>query len=200
MLIRNHRVVVSRHGGPEVLALIGRFDVLVVGPGLEPPPPNFVDRLLTDFDRPMVVDAGAIGAIDRVDTLLERSAPTVLTPHAGEFRRFTGMEPTPEEAMTLASATGSVVLLKGNPTFVASEHLSVVTTGGPELATIGTGDVLAGLIASLMAQGLGPSEAAEAGAYLHGIAGRRVALRQQVVAPDLVDELGVLIAERARHS
>ena len=186
-----------RDHASEVLALIGRFDVLVVGPGLEPPPPNFVDRLLAGFEGPMVVDAGAIGAIGRVDTLLERTAPTVLTPHAGEFRRLTGMDPTPEEAMTLAAATGSVVLLKGNPTYVASEVLAVVDTGGPELASIGTGDVLAGLIASLMAQGLGPSEAAEAGAHLHGVAGRRVRTQRRLIATDLVDELGIMLVDGA---
>ena len=180
----------------EVLALIGRFDVLVVGPGLEPPPPNFVERLLAGFEGPMVVDAGAIGAISRIDALFEREAPTVITPHAGEFRRLTGGEPTPHEAMTLASATGAIVLLKGNPTFVASDELVVVTSGGPELASIGTGDVLAGLVASLMAQGVDPADAAAMGAHLHGVAGQRVQRRHRLVAPDLVDELGTMLVGR----
>ena len=100
-----------RDHASEVLGLLGRYDVMVVGPGLEPAPSQFVERLLEGFDGPMVVDAGAIGAITRLDTLLEREAPTVLTPHAGEFHRLTGVEASHEEAKRLADATGATVLL-----------------------------------------------------------------------------------------
>lgn len=181
----------------EVLALLGRYDVLVVGPGLEPAPPRFVDQLLEVFDGPMVVDAGAITAIGRIDTLLERSAPTVLTPHAGEFTRLTGMAATYEEAARLAEATGSVVLLKGNPTFVAGSSLTVVDAGGPELAVIGTGDVLAGTIAALLARGMDAEEAAWSAAVIHGRAGRSLAGRTTVAAPGLVEEIGVVAALHA---
>jgi hydroxyethylthiazole kinase-like uncharacterized protein yjeF len=182
----------------EILGLLGRYDVLVVGPGLEPSPPHFVDRLLAGFDRAMVVDAGAIGGIERLDTVLERSAPTVLTPHAGEFTRLTGMEPSHESAMRLADAIGAVVVLKGNPTFIAGRGLAVVNTGGPELATMGTGDVLAGLIAALMATDVGAEESAQMGAYIHGVAGARVAAGQTVIATDLVDEVGRIVADERR--
>ena len=182
----------------EVLGLLGRYDVLVVGPGLEPAPPAFVDRLLAGFDRAMVVDAGALGAIQRLDTVLERTAPTVLTPHAGEFRRLTGMDPDHDAAMRLADATGAVVLLKGNPTFVAGLELAVVDSGGPELATIGTGDVLAGVIAALLADGIDAESAARIGAYVHGVAGARLAKSGAVVAPDLVTEVGALVAASRR--
>lgn len=182
----------------EVLGLLGRYDVLVVGPGLEPAPPAFIERLLSGFDRAMVVDAGAIGAIERLDTILERTAPTVLTPHAGEFRRLTGMEPNHESAMRLADATGAVVLLKGNPTFVAGLELAVVDSGGPELATIGTGDVLAGLIAALLADGVDAEAAARIGAYVHGVAGARLAEAGAVVATDLVAEVGSIVASSRR--
>ncbi|MGI9666607.1 MAG: NAD(P)H-hydrate dehydratase [Acidimicrobiia bacterium] len=184
-----------RDHASEVLALIGRFDVLVVGPGLEPPPPNFVERLLEGFAGPMVVDAGAIGAIGRLDTLLERTAPTVLTPHAGEFKRLAGVDPSHIEAHRLAEATGSTVLLKGNPTFVAGQGIGVVTTGGPELASIGTGDVLAGLVAFFLARGLGPDDAARSAAFIHGVAGSRIAEHTSVVATDLVDEIGAMMVE-----
>lgn len=174
----------------EALALIGRFDVLVVGPGLEPPPPLFVERLLEGFSGPMVVDAGAIGAISRLDTLLERTAPTVLTPHAGEFKRLAGVDPSAEEAHRLAEATACTVLLKGNPTIVAGGDVNIVTTGGPELASIGTGDVLAGLVAFFLARGIGPEEAARSAAYIHGRAGAHIASDRSLVATDLVDEIG----------
>lgn len=187
-----------RDHSSEVLGLLGRYDVLVVGPGLEPAPPAFIDRLLSGFDRAMVVDAGAIGAIERLDTILERTAPTVLTPHAGEFRRLTGMEPNHESAMRLADATGAVVVLKGNPTFVAGLDLAVVDSGGPELATIGTGDVLAGLIAALLADGMGAEVAARIGAFVHGVAGAQLEEVGAVVATDLVAEVGRIVAASRR--
>ena len=183
-----------RDHASEVLSLLARYDVLVVGPGLEPAPSQFVERLLEGFDGPMVVDAGAIGAITRLDTLLEREAPTVLTPHAGEFHRLTGVEANHEEAMRLADATGATVLLKGNPTFVASRELVVVDAGGPELASIGTGDVLAGVIAALLAAGVEPGLAAATGAHLHARAAAGLAGSTVVTASDLVDAVGAIIA------
>lgn len=183
-----------RDHASEVLSLLGRFDTLVVGPGLEPAPTTFVERLLESFEGAIVVDAGAIGGIRRLDTLLERSAPTVLTPHAGEFRRLTGMDASPIEAQRLAEATGSVVLLKGNPTFVAGESLVAVTTGGPELASIGTGDVLAGIIAALLAQGVPADSAAASGAYIHGLAGASLAAERIVTALDLIERVPAVMA------
>jgi hydroxyethylthiazole kinase-like uncharacterized protein yjeF len=180
----------------EVLALLGKFQVLIIGPGLEPVPAQFVEGVLEGFEGAVVVDAGAIGALSRIDTLLERSAPTVITPHAGEFERFSGMSPTYDSAMRLAEATESVVLLKGSPTFVAGQGLTVINSGGPELSSIGTGDVLAGVIAALMAMGVDAERAAQSGAYLHGVAGARVAASQTVTAGDLVDEVGRLVRER----
>ncbi|BAW02595.1 hypothetical protein TTMY_2230 [Thermus thermophilus] len=104
--------------------------------------------------------------------------PAVLTPHAGEAGRLLGA--SPEEvaedplgaARALAERTGLAVVLKGNPTVVAEgERLSVNPTGNPALATGGTGDVLAGAIAALLAAGLRPFDAARLGVYLHGLAG-----------------------------
>lgn len=183
-----------RDHASEVLSLLGRYDVLVVGPGLEPAPSQFVERLLEGFDGPMIVDAGAIGAITRLDTLLEREAPTVLTPHAGEFHRLTGLEASHEEATRLADATGAVVLLKGNPTFVAGRDLVVVDAGGPELASIGTGDVLAGVIAALLAGGVEPGFAAAMGAHIHARAAANLADSTILTASDLVDAVGITVA------
>lgn len=181
-----------RDHASEVLSLLGSYDVLVVGPGLEPAPPLFVERLLESFDGPMVVDAGAITAIGRFDTLLERTPPTVLTPHSGEFTRLTGVDATPDEAASLARATGSVVVLKGNPTFVAGPDLTVVDAGGPELASIGTGDVLAGVVGAFLARGMDTAEAAWSAAIVHGRAGASVATRSSLTALDLIDEVGVM--------
>jgi NAD(P)H-hydrate epimerase len=185
----------SWHGhASEVLALLGRFDVLVVGPGLEPAPQEFIEQLLEAFDGTLIVDAGAVTSISRLDTLLERTAPTILTPHAGEFTRFSGLDPTWESAARIATGTESIVLLKGPPTFVAGADVTAVATGGPELASIGTGDVLAGIIAALVARGVEPERAAWTGAYLHGVAGHTLASRRTVTAVDLIRTVGEVMA------
>ena len=89
------------------------------------------------------------------------------------------------------------MLLKGNPTFVAGSSLTVVDAGGPELAVIGTGDVLAGTIAALLARGMDAEEAAWSAAVIHGRAGRSLAGRTTVAAPGLVEEIGVVAALHA---
>ncbi|MGA9595071.1 MAG: NAD(P)H-hydrate dehydratase, partial [Acidimicrobiia bacterium] len=86
--------------------------------------------------------------------------------------------------------TGAVVLLKGNPTFVLGAEQWVVTTGGPELATIGTGDVLAGVVSALWARGLDGETAARSGAFWHGVAGADLASRRTLTATGLVDSIG----------
>jgi hydroxyethylthiazole kinase-like uncharacterized protein yjeF len=178
----------------EVLALLDRYDVLVVGPGLEPAPSTFIERLLERFDGPMVVDAGAVTALTDPSVLMERSAPTVLTPHAGEFTRFSGLAPTHESAKQIADSTGAIVLLKGSPTFVAGEGMVAVDRGGPELASIGTGDVLTGIIAALLAAGVDAERAAASAAYLHGLAGVELASRRTVTAPELVGAVSEIVA------
>jgi NAD(P)H-hydrate epimerase len=175
----------------EVLALLDRYDVVIVGPGLEPADPTFVERLLERFDGAMVIDAGAITSITNFDTLARRDAPTVLTPHAGEFTRFSGLSPTHESARQVAAATRAAILLKGNPTFVAGENLVAIARGGPELASIGTGDVLAGVIAALLAAGMPAEEAARTGAYVHASAGAYLARVRTVTAPALIDAVAV---------
>ncbi|GMR02460.1 MAG: bifunctional ADP-dependent NAD(P)H-hydrate dehydratase/NAD(P)H-hydrate epimerase [Acidimicrobiia bacterium] len=179
----------------EVLALLGRYDTLIIGPGLEPVSTVFVERTIRQFDGVVVIDAGALNALARLDVLVGRTAPTVLTPHAGEFRRLTGDDPTPEAARWLAETTGAVVILKGNPTFVTGDRQIVVGTGGPELASIGTGDVLTGIVGAFTAAGIPALVAAASAAYLHGVAGRRLATRRTVTAPELVAEVGAVVSD-----
>ncbi len=182
----------------EVLALLDRYDVVIVGPGLEPADPTFIERLLERFDGAMVIDAGAITSITNFDTLARRDAPTVLTPHAGEFTRFSGLSPTHESARQVAAATRAAILLKGNPTFVAGEDLVAIARGGPELASIGTGDVLAGVIAALLAAGMPAEEAARTGAYVHASAGASLADVRTVTAPALIDAVAVEVTRLRR--
>jgi NAD(P)H-hydrate epimerase len=117
----------------------------------------------------------------------------VLTPHDGEYARLAGEPPGDDRldaTRRLAAATGCVVLLKGPTTVVAEPggRALVVTTGDQRLATAGTGDVLSGVIGSLLAQGVPAFEAAAAAAWLHGAAARRAPARG-MVAGDLVDLL-----------
>ncbi|HUO45972.1 MAG TPA: NAD(P)H-hydrate dehydratase [Acidimicrobiia bacterium] len=168
-----------------------RYQVLVIGPGLGSHREELVRRLLAEWRGPVVVDADALGAIDPTRTV--RTSPLVLTPHAGEFRKLTGTEPGPDTAAELAATTGAVVLLKGSPTWVTDGSTPwAVTTGGPELATIGTGDVLAGMIAALLAAGQPAAVAARTGAFWHGRAGAALAVSQTVTAQGLATFVGRL--------
>ena len=132
----------------------------------------------------------------------ERTQPTVLTPHDGEYERLAGARPGPDRmaaARRLAETTGAVVLLKGSPTVVADPRgeVRVVATGDARLATAGTGDVLSGVIGALLAQGLPALEAAAAGAWLHGRAAS-LGPDRGLVAGDLPDLLPLAMAEVAR--
>lgn len=172
-----------------VLAAGERFDVMALGPGLGPGRQAFVAALLAGWEGPLVLDADAIAAAGEAG-LAARRHPTVITPHAGEFRRLTGREPGYREAADLAGRTGTVVLLKGNPTVVAGRERWVVGSGGPELATLGTGDVLTGMLAALIARGLDPEVAARSAAFRHGQAAARMAATGTVTAWDLAGRVG----------
>ena len=176
-------------GAHDFLDQAARFDALIVGPGLGAGNEAFLECIVSSAPHPLILDAGALTAIS-VEQLAERTGPTVLTPHAGEFERLAGAAATYQAAADLARRTGAVVLLKGGPTFVASAAgVAAVTVGGPELATIGTGDVLAGTVAAFVARGLNPTTAATSAAYWHGHAGAALAATGTVTADRLVDEL-----------
>jgi NAD(P)H-hydrate epimerase len=175
---------------PAVLQAAARYDILALGPGLGAGQESFVAGLMEGWEGPLVIDADGINAIADPDALARRTVPTVITPHGGEFRRLTGREATYQGARELAGSTDTVVLLKGAPTFVAGRQLWAVTSGGKELATIGTGDVLTGLASALWARGLDPESAARSAAYWHGVAGAAAAANGTLTAETLADEIG----------
>ena len=178
----------------ESLALADRFDVVVLGPGLGPDVSGFVRPFLDQHAGAVLVDADALNALDGVAEL-KRSGETVITPHAGEFRRLVGEAATYQRAAGFAVDSGATVLLKGGPTFVMSlDDRWVITSGGPELATIGTGDVLAGMIAAFWAAGLDGPTAARSAAYWHGRAAANLNRSRVVTADLLVDHVGSLAA------
>ncbi len=186
-----------------VLGELGRFEALVIGNGLGTASSTAAAIRATVEGAtaqgvPTVVDADGLTALGTSAAALVGPA-TVLTPHDGEFARLAGHPPGPDRldaARRLAVELGCVVLLKGRATVVAAPDGSVLvsTTGLPRLATAGTGDVLAGLIGGLLAQGLPPWRAAAAGAFLHGWAGA-LGWERGLVAGDLPDLLPLAFAE-----
>ncbi|WP_328962050.1 NAD(P)H-hydrate dehydratase [Streptomyces virginiae] len=166
---------------PETLIGPGRVQAWVVGPGLGAGRAGEVAELLAG-DTAVLVDADGLRGLDPA-ALRARTAPTLLTPHAGEAAALLGVERKAVEAgrldavRTLARRYGVAVLLKGSTTLVASGGETAVRvnpTGTPWLATAGSGDVLSGLAGSLLAGGLSGADAGAVGAYLHGLAARRV--------------------------
>jgi NAD(P)H-hydrate epimerase len=164
---------------------------MVLGPGLgrAEETGEFARQLISRWEGPLVVDADGLWATDE-ELLAERRGPTVITPHRGELASLTIPEPGWEEVQALAEK-GVVVLAKGNPTLVCDSSQNwVVREGGPELATIGTGDVLAGWLGALWARGLSPAESARSAAFWHGRAGSSLAARGTVTADALCSEVG----------
>jgi NAD(P)H-hydrate epimerase len=153
---------------------------VAVGPGLgRADEAQLLVRELLGLERPLLLDADGLYALgDRPELLAKRAMPTVLTPHEGELGRLLGRPADEvaaqrlEYARSAAQRSGATVLLKGEATIVAdpSGRAYVVPTGNPGLATPGTGDVLSGVIVAQLAKGLGATEAACLGAYLHGLA------------------------------
>jgi len=203
-------VIVRPCGGIEDFrALLGdpRRNAIVLGPGAG------TDLALRDMvlaalgtRRAVVLDADALSVFAEAPKLLLEAiaGPTVLTPHEGEFARLFGDRGDKlARVRAAAAASRAVVLLKGPDTVIAAPNGRAIVNANapPELATGGTGDVLAGMIAGLLAQGMAPFAAAAAAVWLHGEAGR--AIGPGLVAEDLLDVLpGVLhgLAALARES
>jgi hydroxyethylthiazole kinase-like uncharacterized protein yjeF len=182
----------TRSNVEEVLAYTDRFDVVVLGPGLGEDD-GFAEEIVAKRTGRLLIDADGLNNLGGIEPLTERNHPTVITPHAGEFKRLTGEEASYQAALAVPDETGAIVVLKGNPTFVLGAEQWVVTSGGPELATIGTGDVLSGVISALWARGLDGEIAARSGAFWHGVAGADLASRRTVTATGLVDSIGELL-------
>ena len=205
--------VVDPHASFEEIT-VRRPSVLVIGPGLKETEDylELIRLLLEQGDSPTVVDAGAINLLARSGEWWTRStAPVVLTPHAGEFERLTGSEvgssdvERAERAGAAARRFGKIVVLKGARTVVADSdgRVAVSPFVNPALATAGSGDVLAGLIGALIAQGAKPFDAACLGVYLHGRAGERLSFRYGnagILATELPTEVALARHELDAHS
>ena len=198
---------VVRHAWPEAVVTdldrdddprnVGRVQAWVVGPGIgtDAVAEMRLDAVLGS-DVPVVIDADALTVLaERASWPLERSAPTLLTPHAGELARLLGADRDDIEARRVAyvrraaDELGAVVLLKGSTTVICAPGercVTVNTVGTPALATAGSGDVLSGLLGALLAGGLTVHDAAAVGAYLHGMAGRLAAHDAPITATQIL--------------
>jgi len=178
-----------------IAEVAARARALAIGPGLGRGEARrvLVRGLLERLDLPAVVDADALFGFEP----LERAAPTVLTPHAGELARLLGTDSSWVDAHRLAAARqaaerfGAVVLLKGSDTIVVAPGSGVVVSdwGPPTLATAGTGDVLTGIVGAFLAKGLEPVLAAAAAAVAHGRAAELAPHRAGLVASDLLNAI-----------
>jgi NAD(P)H-hydrate epimerase len=177
-------------------------DAIIIGPGLgrHPSTQELVRQLVAKVPNPLVVDADALFALSGdYSCLLRRSGPTVLTPHASELGRLMGIGAKEVEdnrvgnAFKAARELNSTVILKGPHSLVSSSgRVDLNLTGNSGMASAGTGDVLAGMVASFMAQGLSAHQAASLAVYLHGLAGDLAAAELSefaLLAGDLIDFL-----------
>lgn len=171
----------SREAVTEIRERLARMDAVVIGPGLGQGPGALaaLEAVLKEAKCPVVVDADGINLLGKhMDLLRGRPYPTVLTPHDGEFARLGGDLTADRRAssMTFAKAMGCILVRKGHASLITDgETVYRNPTGNPGMAVGGSGDVLAGLIAAFLGQGIPPLAAAACGCWFHGAAGDRCA-------------------------
>ena len=188
---------------PILERLVKTASVIAVGPGLGQSDDirQLVRFLISSAGKPLVIDADGLNALaGQTDLLSGLSHPVIVTPHPGEFARLIGAQIAEVQSDRIGRATrmaalseSLVVVLKGAGTVVTDgARYYINTTGNPGMATGGTGDVLTGVIAALLAQNLSPFEAAQIGVFIHGLAGD-IARDQNgeigMIAGDLIDAL-----------
>ena len=187
----------------KILTLMEGKRALAIGPGLSthPETSELVRELVSTVRVPMVVDADGINALaPKLETLAKAAAPLILTPHPGELARLLGIsrEEVAQNRIPIAQKVATSfrvhLVLKGGRTLVVDPdgQVAINMTGNPGMATGGTGDVLTGLIAGLLAQGVNPGLAARAGVYLHGLAGDLAAEavgQEAMLASDLMAQV-----------
>lgn len=187
----------------QILAGMRRMSAVAIGPGLTASGSitEILERIICESTIPLVLDADALNAISGNTAILKNlSVNAVVTPHPGEMARLTGLSISDVQADRIGVAKrfaanyGVTAVLKGNRTVIAQPdgHVFINPTGNAGMASAGTGDVLAGIIAGLAAQGAGVGDAAVAGVYLHGLAGDAAAEKMGlhgVLASDVIEHL-----------
>jgi NAD(P)H-hydrate epimerase len=206
-LVETEEQTVAEAALPRIQQLLQTKDALVLGPGLstQEETRRVVLRLVQTSPCPVVLDADGLTAlVGRLDILNGARSPVILTPHPGEMGRLTGLSPAEvqnrrvELTQSFTRDHGVTLVLKGARTLIASlqGRLAVNGSGNPSLASGGTGDVLTGLIAGFLAQGMAPFQAACLGVYCHGAAADRLAPRygdRGLMATDLLLEIPTVL-------
>lgn len=183
---------------PRIREILKNKTALVIGPGVGNRKDIYllIEKIVSEIEVPLLIDADGLNALaEDVSVLKSMTSPVVLTPHPGEMARL--LKTTAGEvqadrlgaATRLATLTGATVVLKGAGTVIAGAdgQVYINTTGNAGLATAGTGDILAGMIGALLAEGYSPVEAAIAGAHIHGLAGDAV--------KDATGEIGMIATD-----
>jgi NAD(P)H-hydrate epimerase len=197
----------SEKAYPAIMKFSEKADCIALGPGLsrDPSTQRLVRKLITTLKKPVVIDADGINAFEGKAELLKRAkAPVVITPHPGEMSRLSGLSvkriaaAKEKVAKEFANKYNVVCVLKGHRTVVARPDgkTYVNPTGNPGMAKGGTGDVLTGIIASFIGQGMRPFDAAMLGVYLHGFAGDLAAKEKgeiSMLASDLLNKIPAAI-------
>lgn len=185
----------------QIAELLPKMDAVLFGSGsgIGQGTEDVLLFLMNNCQCPLILDADGITLAAKHNNILrDRSYPTILTPHDGEFARLDPLElPRVEQTMALARELGAIVLRKGHRTLITDGNVCWENrTGNPGMATGGSGDVLSGIILSLLGQKVSPLEAAAAGAWLHGAAGDLAAARlgeYGMLPSDLVEDLPQLL-------
>ena len=182
-------------------------DVIIIGPGLGSNPNTIMllSKLIKEINKPLVIDADGFQPFyNNLELFNKIKSKFVITPHLGEFSKLTGIEnhlleqDLPKNIEYFMNEFSGTLLLKNAPSFVAWESKACVnSTGNPGLATAGSGDVLAGIIASFIAQGKTVEEAAKIGMFIHGKSGDELALeisQRGLIATDLLNKVARVIS------
>ncbi len=192
-----------------ILQMVGKVDAVAIGPGLSTNPETgkLLRELLVAIEKPIVLDADGLNLLNgKLSLLKDVTTPLVITPHPGEAGRLIGKKSSEIQsdrlgaAREIASQSGAVVVLKGAATVIANPegNIWVNSTGNSGMASGGTGDVLTGMIASFIGQGLSGVDAARAAVYIHGRAGDIAAEKKGVyslIATDIIDNLSIAMQE-----
>ena len=202
-------LTLSNRGREEILKLCERHDVVALGPGLsqQPETKKLILWLIKTIDRSIVIDADGINALtDKLHILYNIKKNVVLTPHPGEMSRLINLNSAKDVQKKrlniatqfvksihkqLGKGKGFILVLKGDKTIVADYDKAYINrTGNPGMATAGAGDVLTGIIASLIGQGFNVFDASQLGVHIHGLAGDMASKKKgevSMIASDILD-------------
>ncbi len=212
VLEENEMGALSAQGSKEILKAAERADAVVFGCGSKmcADTQSLAITLLSESTTPIIIDADGINALSKhINVLDDATCKVVLTPHEGEMSRLTAKpceiikENREDAAQEFADAHDTVVVLKGMDTLIARKGKEIRrnTTGNPGMAVAGSGDVLAGIIGSLLAQGLRSVDAASLGVYIHGRAGDLAAMeytQYSMLPTDIIECIPAVFKELSK--